>query len=131
MRLNIGAIGLGMSERDLGAAQRQLGQEIVGGRPALNDVARGENAETVVDGAVAAAAGLPGKPAPDTFLAAAETLGVGRGEAVVVEDASSAVEAGRNGDFGLVIGAARADNEQALAAAGADLVVTDLGELAG
>ena len=48
-----------------------------------------ERFETVVDGAVAAAAGLPGKPAPDTFLAAAETLGVGRGEAVVVEDAIS------------------------------------------
>ena len=34
----------------------------------------------------AAAAGLPGKPAPDTFLAAAEKLAVEHGEAVVVED---------------------------------------------
>ena len=90
-----------------------------------------ERFETVVDGAVAAAEGLPGKPAPDTFLAAAERLGIERGGAVVVEDAISGVEAGRNGDFGLVIGVARADNEQALAAAGADLVVTDLCELAG
>ena len=90
-----------------------------------------ERFETVVDGAVAAAEGLPGNPAPDTFLAAAERLGIERGGAVVVEDARSGVEAGRNGDFGLVIGVARADNEQALAAAGADLVVTDLGELAG
>ena len=86
--------------------------------------------ETVVDGTVAAKSGLPGKPAPDTFLDAARRLGVPREEAVVVEDAISGVEAGRNGAFGLVIGVARAGNEDALSAAGADLVVADLGELA-
>jgi beta-phosphoglucomutase family hydrolase len=90
-----------------------------------------ERFETVVDGTVAAEAGLPGKPAPDTFLDAARRLGVTREESVVVEDAISGVEAGRNGDFGLVVGVARADNVNALSAAGADLVVTDLGELAG
>jgi len=89
-----------------------------------------ERFETVVDGAVAAESGLPGKPAPDTFLDAARRLGVSREEAVVVEDAISGVEAGRNGEFGLVIGVARAGNASALSAAGADLVVTDLGELA-
>lgn len=89
-----------------------------------------ERFETVVDGAVAAESGLPGKPAPDTFLDAARRLGVPREEAVVVEDAISGVEAGRNGEFGLVIGVARAGNASALSAAGADLVVTDLGELA-
>jgi beta-phosphoglucomutase family hydrolase len=86
--------------------------------------------ETVVDGTVAAKSGLPGQPAPDTFLDAARRLGVPREEAVVVEDAISGVEAGRNGAFGLVIGVARAGNEDALSAAGADLVVADLGELA-
>ena len=90
-----------------------------------------ERFETVVDGAVAAQAGLPGKPAPDTFLDAARRLNVPREQSVVVEDAISGVEAGRNGQFGLVIGVARADNEGALSNAGADLVVTDLGELAG
>jgi len=90
-----------------------------------------ERFETVVDGTVAAKAGLPGKPAPDTFLDAARQLGVTREQAIVVEDAISGVEAGRNGSFGLVIGVARADNERALSAAGADLVVADLGELAG
>ncbi len=89
-----------------------------------------ERFETVVDGKVAAETGLPGKPAPDTFLDAARRLGVPREEAVVVEDAISGVEAGRNGEFGLVIGVARADNVSALSEAGADLVVTDLGELA-
>jgi beta-phosphoglucomutase family hydrolase len=89
-----------------------------------------ERFETVVDGTVAAESGLPGKPAPDTFLDAARRLGVAREEAVVFEDAISGVQAGRKGRFGLVIGVARADNADALSAAGADLVVTDLGELA-
>lgn len=85
----------------------------------------------VVDGAEAAEAGLPGKPAPDTFLDAARRLGVSHKGAVVVEDAISGVESGRNGKFGLVIGVARKDNHEDLRAAGADLVVSDLGELAG
>lgn len=87
--------------------------------------------DVVVDGAVAAQAGLPGKPAPDTFLDAARRLGVDAAKAVVVEDAISGVEAGRNGDFGLVIGVARKGNEAALRIAGADLVVRDLDELVG
>jgi beta-phosphoglucomutase family hydrolase len=87
--------------------------------------------EVVVDGAVAARRGLRGKPAPDTFLYAAERLGVAREDAVVVEDALSGVAAGRNGKFGLVIGVARDGNDDALKAAGADLVVNNLGELTG
>jgi beta-phosphoglucomutase family hydrolase len=87
--------------------------------------------EAVVDGSVAARRGLRGKPAPDTFLYAAQRLGVAREDAVVVEDALSGVAAGRNGKFGLVIGVARESNDEALKAAGADLVVTGLGELAG
>lgn len=87
--------------------------------------------EAIVDGSVAAEDGLPGKPAPDTFLEAASRIGVDKSRAVVVEDAISGVESGRNGDFGLVIGVARQDNEAALEAAGADIVVRDLGELAG
>ena len=87
--------------------------------------------QTVVDGSVAAEANLPGKPAPDIFLEAARRLGVQKSEAVVVEDAISGVQSGRNGDFGLVIGVARKENSEALRRAGADLVVTDLGELAG
>ncbi len=87
--------------------------------------------EAIVDGSVAVAEGLPGKPAPDTFIEAARRIGVDKSQAVVVEDAISGVESGRNGDFGLVIGVARKDNESALAEAGADIVVRDLGELAG
>lgn len=72
---------------------------------------------------------LNGKPAPDAFLAAARNLGVAPDRSVVVEDAISGVEAGRNGKFGLVIGVARKGNNDELKRHGADLVVNDLSEL--
>lgn len=83
----------------------------------------------VVDGAVAAAEGLPGKPAPDTFLAAAERVGVPKERAVVLEDATSGVAAGHAGHFGLVVGVDRGAGAEALTAAGADVVVGDLQEI--
>jgi beta-phosphoglucomutase-like phosphatase (HAD superfamily) len=73
--------------------------------------------------------GLPGKPAPDSFLKAAELLGVAPDRAIVVEDAISGVEAGHAGRFGLVIGVDREGHGDALRAHGADVVVRDLGEL--
>lgn len=85
--------------------------------------------DTRVDGVVAARLGLPGKPAPDTFLEGARRLGVQPERAVVVEDAVSGVQAGRAGGFGLVIGVDRTGDPEALRAGGADLVVEDLGEL--
>lgn len=83
----------------------------------------------IVDGVVARDRKIPGKPAPDTYLYAAETLGVPPNEAVVIEDAVSGVEAGAAGGFGLVIGVAREDNADSLSNAGADVVVLDLAEL--
>lgn len=85
---------------------------------------------TVVDGKVAKAEGLPGKPAPDTFEYAARLCGVETAQAVVVEDAVSGVRAGAAGDFALVIGVDRGVGEQALTDAGAGVVVADLGQLA-
>jgi beta-phosphoglucomutase family hydrolase len=85
--------------------------------------------EARVDGVVAKELGLPGKPAPDTYLEAARRLDAPAARAVVVEDAISGVQAGRNGDFGLVIGVDREANPEALREHGADIVVTDLGEL--
>lgn len=82
-----------------------------------------------VDGHVATQLNLPGKPAPDTFLKAAELLGVPPKRAVVVEDAISGVQAGRDGEFGLVIGVDRGGNAEALQANGATVLVTDLSEL--
>jgi beta-phosphoglucomutase family hydrolase len=82
-----------------------------------------------VDGEVAAQLGLPGKPRPDTFLAAARDLGVDPERAVVFEDAISGVQAARDGGFGLVIGVARHGDPEELRRNGADLVVDDLAEL--
>lgn len=82
-----------------------------------------------VDGDVIDDQRLAGKPAPDTFLLAAERLAVPVARAVVIEDAISGVEAGRAGKFGLVIGVARNGNAEELRRRGAHLVVNDLGEL--
>jgi beta-phosphoglucomutase family hydrolase len=84
---------------------------------------------SIVDGRVATAAGLRGKPSPETFHYAATELGVPDAEAVVVEDAVSGVRAGAAGGFGLVIGVDRGAGEQTLREAGAQLVVSDLAEL--
>ena len=82
-----------------------------------------------VDGNTILTEHLAGKPAPDTFLMAAKLLGVEPSRAVVIEDALSGVEAGSNGNFGLVIGVARKGNAEELRRHGAHLVVNDLGEL--
>lgn len=89
----------------------------------------GRHVDVRIDGVVAAAEGLPGKPAPDTFLTAAERLGVDPAAAAVFEDAIVGVAAGRAGGFGFVIGVDRVGQAADLDAAGADLVVTDLDQL--
>ncbi len=85
--------------------------------------------EIVVDGVVAAAEGLPGKPSPATYTYAAQLLGLRSEECVVVEDAVSGVQAGSAGSFHSVIGVDRGAGRQALLDAGATLVVNDLQEL--
>ena len=82
--------------------------------------------DVMVDGNVAARLGLPGKPAPDTFLQAAKKLDTEPQRAVVVEDAISGVQAGRAGNFGLVIGVDRHGEPDSLKNNGADIVVDDL-----
>jgi len=82
-----------------------------------------------VDGNDCATLGLAGKPMPDIFLEAARRLGVTPQRAAVVEDAIAGVEAGRRGGFGLVVGVDRSGRAGELSASGADIVVTDLGEL--
>nr|MDQ2698392.1 HAD-IA family hydrolase [Actinomycetota bacterium] len=79
-----------------------------------------------VDGIIAKRDGLQGKPAPDTFLAAAAALGVPASEAAVFEDAIAGVAAGRSGGFGYVVGVDRLDQADRLREAGADIVVADL-----
>jgi len=82
-----------------------------------------------VDGIVAAELGLPGKPDPAVFVEAARRLETPPARAAIVEDALAGVEAGRRGDFALVIGVDRTGHAEELAAAGADVVVADLAEI--
>jgi beta-phosphoglucomutase family hydrolase len=82
-----------------------------------------------IDGVVAAERHLPGKPRPDTFLAAAEDLGVAPDACAVYEDALAGMDAGRSGHFGYVVGLDRVGQGDALKAHGADVVVKDLAEL--
>lgn len=84
--------------------------------------------ETRVDGVVSAAMGLKGKPEPDIFTTAAANLGVRPHRAIVVEDATSGVAAGRAGNFGLVLGLAREENKHELLVSGADIVLEDISE---
>jgi HAD superfamily hydrolase (TIGR01509 family) len=83
----------------------------------------------VVSGTVVEDRHLAGKPAPDTFLYAAQQVQSEPSRAVVLEDALSGVAAGRAGRFGLVVGVDRGAGTEALTENGADTVVTDLEEL--
>ncbi|MEU6570576.1 beta-phosphoglucomutase family hydrolase [Streptomyces parvulus] len=99
------------------------------------DVLRSIDAEGLfdvrIDGVVARERKLPGKPHPDTFLAAARDLGVDPSRAAVFEDALAGMDAGRSGHFGYVVGVDRVGQTDALYAHGADRVVKDLAELGG
>ncbi len=83
----------------------------------------------IVDGTVGEREHLKGKPAPDTYLYGARTVGVAPAAAAVFEDALAGVEAGRAGNFGLVVGVDRIGHADALRAHGAGIVVRDLAEL--
>jgi len=85
--------------------------------------------EARVDGSDIIRLGIPGKPDPAMFLEGARRLGVSPARAVVVEDASSGVEAGKAGGFKLVIGVNRDGPPGRLREAGADIEVTDLSEI--
>ncbi|MQS12962.1 beta-phosphoglucomutase family hydrolase [Streptomyces kaniharaensis] len=87
--------------------------------------------DVIVDGIVARREGLPGKPAPDTYLHAARTLGVEPAHAAVFEDALAGVASGRAGGFGAVVGVDRTGQAAELRHHGATVVVEDLSELLG
>ena len=79
-----------------------------------------------IDGVVAAEQHLAGKPAPDTYLAAARALAATPAQAAVFEDALAGVAAGRAGSFGGVVGVDRAGQADELRFHGADVVVSEL-----
>jgi beta-phosphoglucomutase family hydrolase len=85
--------------------------------------------EARIDGVVAAAQHLHGKPAPDAYLAGARALGLGPDACAVFEDALAGVEAGRAGQFGFVVGVDRVGQASELREHGATVVVEDLSDL--
>jgi beta-phosphoglucomutase family hydrolase len=112
-----------------------LATAIVSSSANTRDVLHSIDAERLfdvrIDGVVARERRLPGKPRPDTFLAAARDLGVEPSRAAVFEDALAGMDAGRSGHFGYVVGVDRVGQTDALYAHGADRVVKDLAELEG
>ncbi|MET7689455.1 beta-phosphoglucomutase family hydrolase [Streptomyces sp. NPDC005483] len=118
------------------AARAQgLRTAIVSSSANCRDVLRAIDAEDLfdvrVDGVVAAERRLPGKPRPDTFLAAAHDLGLDAPRSAVFEDALAGMDAGRAGGFGYVVGLDRVGQADALYEHGADIVVKGLAELGG
>ena len=96
------------------------------GREILASAGIAGDFDLVLDGTDIARIGLAGKPDPDMFVHAARQLGVSPMRAVVIEDAAAGVQAGRRGEFGLIVGVDRGGNAQALKREGADIVVSDL-----
>jgi beta-phosphoglucomutase family hydrolase len=87
--------------------------------------------EARVDGKTIIEQHIAGKPAPDSFLAGAKLVDATPDSAVVFEDATSGVAAGRAGRFGYVVGVNRVGDAhaEALRQQGADVVVDDLADL--
>jgi len=102
----------------VGVASSSKNCELILGNAGLEELF-----ETRVDGVVSAELGLIGKPAPDIFVEAARRLGVEPARSVVVEDATSGVQAGRAGAFGLVIGIGPEASRIELRQHGADWIV--------
>jgi alpha,alpha-trehalase len=82
-----------------------------------------------VDGVDAEKLSLAGKPSPETLLELARRLGASSARTAVVEDAIAGVQAGRAGDFALVIGVNRSGKRGTLLANGADVEVSDLNQV--
>ncbi len=123
-----GSVRFAEAARDLG-----LRRAVVSASTNCRDVLTAAGIEDLfevrIDGVVAEQEGLAGKPAPDTFLAAADALEVEPSHAAVFEDALAGVEAGRAGAFGWVVGVDRSGQADALRERGADVVATDLADL--
>lgn len=96
------------------------------GRPIVDAAGLSPLIDVLLDGTDLATRGLPGKPAPDLFLAAADRLGGTPDRTAVFEDAVSGVEAGRRGHFFLVVGVDRTGHGAGLRRHGATFVIPDL-----
>jgi beta-phosphoglucomutase len=92
------------------------------------DVEKGLNLSNFFDADISGRDFAQGKPNPQIFLTAAEELGLEPGDCFVVEDAQSGIEAAKRGEMA-GLGVARHDDDDLLAAAGADVVVHTLDEV--
>ena len=97
----------------------------------LESVGLLEQFDVIIDGNNAVGRGLNGRPAPDSYVECARQMRVDPGDAAMVEDALSDVESGAAGGFRHVIGVDRGAGSELLIAAGAAVVVDDLGALLG
>ena len=105
---------------DTFAAEQRLDYDFIGPRMTLGGPVRRRHLGP----------GLPqGKPDPAIFLTAAQELGIRPADALVVEDATSGVQAAKAGRMA-AIGVARLDDRDLLVEAGADLVVPTLDDVA-
>ena len=115
------------------AADAGLGIAVVSSsantREVLELTGLGKLVQHRVDGVVLREEHIAGKPSPDSFLRAAQLLGIEPEQGAVFEDALSGVAAGRAGRFGVVVGVDRVGQAEALRRNGADIVVSDLAEL--
>ena len=133
-----------IAERGVSAVPRlgALSRGRTGGRPQIAVVTSSANGEAVLDAAGLTAYVQPastastiterdlrGKPAPDSFLAGAEALGVAPAEAAVFEDALAGVQAGRAGGSATSSASTGPIRPTRCETHGADVVVDDLAEL--
>jgi beta-phosphoglucomutase family hydrolase len=125
-----GSVRFLTAARDTGL-RRAVVTASANGAEVIRSAGLAELFEVRVDGIVAAQRHLHGKPAPDTFLAAAADLGVPPEQACVFEDSVAGVQAGHDGGFGFVVGVDRVGHADDLRRHGASTVVGDLGELLG
>jgi beta-phosphoglucomutase family hydrolase len=123
-----GSVRYVQAARDAGL-RRAVVSSSANARDALAAAGIADLFEHVIDGHAVEDQGLKGKPAPDTFLAGAQALGVKPDQAAVFEDALAGVEAGRAGQFAFVVGVDRVGQAHELHEHGADVVVKDLAEL--
>ncbi|MFP4014754.1 MAG: trehalose-phosphatase [Chitinispirillaceae bacterium] len=99
-------------------------------REVLNVAGLTDLFDVIVDGNDAELNKLRGKPEPDTFVFASKLLGLDPSQSIVIEDAAAGVEAGRRGNFSLVVGVSRdGRSSELLMKNGADMVVAQLTEV--
>ena len=85
--------------------------------------------DAVVDGHFVDLSNSASDAQAEMLLEAIRRLGVSPAKTAVIEDSVAGIDAGRRAGFGFVVGVDRSGQRDVLEAAGADIVVDDVGEL--